>query len=152
MGDHKEETSSEQKHVCRGESAGTVVGLTTAATARKTKAWATQSAEETYTNDMGRTIGKDNHTPKVRFAERGGTLTPVVKGNTVAPVRENLENVTAVACKYNTSWYRNSRTNDYDKWLRKSVYDYKHTSNNGETIVDNYVNDATHVDAHKMQT
>ena len=39
-----------------------------------------------------------------------------------------------------------------DKWLRKSVYDYKHTLNNGETIVDNYVNDATHVDAHKMQT
>ena len=55
-------------------------------------------------------------------------------------------------CKYNTSWYRNSRTNDYDKWLRKSVYDYKHTSNIGETIVDNYVNDATHIDAHKMQT
>ena len=23
--------------------------------------------------------------------------------------------------KYNTSWYRNSRTNDYDKWLCKSV-------------------------------
>ena len=34
----------------------------------------------------------------------------------------------------------------------KSVYDDKHTFNNGETIVDNYVNDATHVDAHKMQT
>ena len=39
-----------------------------------------------------------------------------------------------------------------DKWLRKIVYDYKHTSNIGETIVDNYVNYATHVDAHKMQT
>ena len=43
-------------------------------------------------------------------------------------------------------------TEIHDKWLRKSVYDYKHTSNIGETIVDNYVNDATHVDAHKMQT
>ena len=43
------------------------------------------------------------------------------------------------------------KTNDYDKWLRKSVYDYKHTSNIGETIVDNYVNDATHVDLHKLQ-
>ena len=32
------------------------------------------------------------------------------------------------------------------------MYDYKHTSNIGETIVDNYVNDATHVDSHKMQT
>ena len=31
--------------------------------------------------------------------------------------------VTDGGCKYNTSWYRNSRTNDYDKWLRKSVYD-----------------------------
>ena len=38
-----------------------------------------------------------------------------------------------------------------DKWLRKSVYDDKHTFNNGETIVDNYVNDATHVDTHNMQ-
>ena len=38
-------------------------------------------------------------------------------------------------------------TNGYE-----SVYDYKHTSNIGETIVDNYVNDATHVDSHKMQT
>ena len=36
--------------------------------------------------------------------------------------------------------------------LRKSVYDDKHTFNNGETIVDNYVNDATHVDMRKMQT
>ena len=42
--------------------------------------------------------------------------------------------------------------NIYDKWLRKSVYGFKHTSNIGETIVNNYVNDATHVDAHKMQT
>ena len=44
-------------------------------------------------------------------------------------------------------------TNGYviNKWLRKSVYDDKHIFNNGETIVDNYVNDATHVDAHKMQ-
>ena len=55
-------------------------------------------------------------------------------------------------CKYNTSPYRNSRTFDNDKWLRKSVYDDKHTFNNGETIADNYVNDATHVDTHKMQT
>ena len=39
-----------------------------------------------------------------------------------------------------------------DKWQRKSVYDDKHTFNNGETIVDNYVNDATHVDMRKMQT
>ena len=38
------------------------------------------------------------------------------------------------------------------KRLRKSVYDFKHTSNIGETIVNNNVNDATHVDAHKMQT
>ena len=60
--------------------------------------------------------------------------------------------VTDGVCKYNTSWYRNSRTNDYDKWLRKSVYDDKHIFNNGETIVDNYVNDVTHVDTHKMQT
>ena len=42
-------------------------------------------------------------------------------------------------------------TNDYDKWLRKSVYNDKHTFNNGETIVDNNVNDATHVDLHNMQ-
>ena len=41
--------------------------------------------------------------------------------------------------------------NDYDKWLRKSVYDDKHTSNIGETIVDNNMNDATHVDLHKLQ-
>ena len=34
----------------------------------------------------------------------------------------------------------------------KSVYDDKHTFNNGETIVDNHVNDVTHTDAHKMQT
>ena len=40
----------------------------------------------------------------------------------------------------------------YDKWLRKSVHDYKHILNIGERIVDNNVNDATHVDAHKMQT
>ena len=39
-----------------------------------------------------------------------------------------------------------------DKWLRKSVYDDKHTFNNGETIVDNNVNDATHVDMREMQT
>ena len=32
------------------------------------------------------------------------------------------------------------------------MYDYKHTYNNGETIVDNNVNDATHEDLHKMQT
>ena len=31
------------------------------------------------------------------------------------------------------------------------MYDYKHTSNIGETIVDNNVNDATHVDLHKLQ-
>ena len=41
---------------------------------------------------------------------------------------------------------------NYDKWLRKSVYNDKHTFNIGETIVDNNVNDATHVDLHKMQT
>ena len=46
----------------------------------------------------------------------------------------------------------NSRTNDYDKWLRKSVYNDKHTFNIGETIVENNMNDATHVDTHKMQT
>ena len=56
--------------------------------------------------------------------------------------------VTDGVCKYNTSWHRNSRTNDYDKWLRKSVYDDKHTFNNGETIVDNNMNDATHADTH----
>ena len=39
----------------------------------------------------------------------------------------------------------NSRTNNYDKWLRKSVYNDKHTFNIGETIVDNNMNDATHV-------
>ena len=39
-----------------------------------------------------------------------------------------------------------------DKWLRKSVYDDKHTFKNGETIVDNYVNETTHVDAPKMQS
>ena len=32
------------------------------------------------------------------------------------------------------------------------MYDDKHTSNIGETIVDNNVNDATHVDAHERQT
>ena len=45
-------------------------------------------------------------------------------------------------------------TNDYvmTNWLRKSVYDDKHILNKSETIVDIYVNDATHVDMHKMQT
>ena len=38
-----------------------------------------------------------------------------------------------------------------NKWLRKSVYNEKHTFNNGETIVDNNVNDATHVDMRNMQ-
>ena len=33
----------------------------------------------------------------------------------------------------------------------KSVYDYKHTLNIGETIVDNNVHNATHVDLHKLQ-
>ena len=66
--------------------------------------------------------------------------------------RQSSMRIRRIFCKYNTSWYRNSRTNDYDKWLRKSVYDDKHILNNGETIVDNYVNDATHVDARKMQT
>ena len=37
------------------------------------------------------------------------------------------------------------------KWLRKSVYNDKHTFNIFETIVDNYVNDATHVDMRNMQ-
>ena len=32
------------------------------------------------------------------------------------------------------------------------MYDDKHILNNGETIVDNNMNDATHVDMHKMQT
>ena len=32
------------------------------------------------------------------------------------------------------------------------VYDDKHILSNGETTLDNYVNDATHVDAHEMQT
>ena len=38
-----------------------------------------------------------------------------------------------------------------DKWPRKSVYDFKHTSNIGETIVTNNVNDATHANLHKLQ-
>ena len=59
--------------------------------------------------------------------------------------------VTDGECKYNTSWYRNSRTTNYDKWLRKSVYNDKHTTSIGETIVDNNVNDATHVDMRNMQ-
>ena len=40
---------------------------------------------------------------------------------------------------------------NYDKWLRKSVYDYKHTLNIGETIVNTNVNDARHVDLHELQ-
>ena len=31
------------------------------------------------------------------------------------------------------------------------MYDHKHTSNIGETIVDKNVNNATHVDLHKLQ-
>ena len=64
-------------------------------------------------------------------------LSPTGGVNTIPPDTEIHEQIT---------WLRN------DKWPRKSVYDYKHTSNIGETIVDNCVNDATHVDAHKMQT
>ena len=45
--------------------------------------------------------------------------------------RSRVTLIGKIFCKYNTSWYRNSRTNDYDKWLRKSVYDDKHTFNNG---------------------
>ena len=54
--------------------------------------------------------------------------------------------------KENTSWYCNSRTNDYDKWLRKSVYNDKYTFKILMTIVD-YVNknDATHKDMRNMQ-
>ena len=37
------------------------------------------------------------------------------------------------------------------KGLRKSVHDYKHILNIGERIVDNNMNDATHVDLHKLQ-
>ena len=59
--------------------------------------------------------------------------------------------VTDGGCKYNTSWYRNSRTNNYDKWLRQRLYDYKYTSNIDETIVDNDMNDATHADKLTMQ-
>ena len=54
-------------------------------------------------------------------------------------------------CKDNTSKHSNSRTNGYVKWLRKSVYNEKHTLNKGEIIVDNNVNDATHVDMRNMQ-
>ena len=68
----------------------------------------------------------------------GSLLSPTGCVNTIHPEPEIHEQMT-------DKWLRN------DKWLRKSVYDDKHTSNIGETIVDNYVNDATHVDAHKMQ-
>ena len=53
-------------------------------------------------------------------------------------------------CKKNTSWYSNSRTNGYDKWLRKSVYNDKYTFNIIETIVDNNKNDVTHTDTRNM--
>ena len=38
------------------------------------------------------------------------------------------------------------------KRLRNNVYNSKHILNNAERNVNNYVNDAMHVDAHKMQT
>ena len=55
-------------------------------------------------------------------------------------------------CKYNTSWTRNSRTNDDYKWLRQRVYDYKHTSNIDETnVTNNDVNGTTHTDKLTVQ-
>ena len=38
------------------------------------------------------------------------------------------------------------------KRLRNNVYNSEHILNNAERNVNNYVNDAMHVDAHKMQT
>ena len=69
---------------------------------------------------------------KISVTADGSLLSPTVGVNTIHPEPEIHEQI-------------------YDKRLRNIVHDSKHILNNAERNVNNYVNDAMHVDAHKMQ-